>query len=321
MTNLAQQDPEQALAIVTGMTPSPWQAQILANVLSNIAYNDPLVAATYVQDLPPGQAREQALNQIGHAWAQQDPEAAMDWILQQPSQTQANLLPGIAYQLARTDLDAAMAYTASIRGPARERWIGAIVESFAQTNPYAAAEWIEQYAGEQGFGQWMGTIAGQLAREDPRNALRLIEAIESPGHYQQARQAIAQQWASFDPAAAARWLGDGGTDEDAPLFQSVAASWHQYDPSAAYDWVMGLDGGRSRDAAIHSILATGYVDPDRAEDLIDAISTEQGRIQAIQSRFHQLIRHDPEGAAIFLAGVDLPEPQRNELEQMLDGGG
>ncbi|MDX1571253.1 MAG: hypothetical protein R3200_12285, partial [Xanthomonadales bacterium] len=321
VTNLAQQSPEQALAIVTDMDPSPWQAQILANVLSNIAFNDPLVAAAYVRDLPPGQAREQALNQIGHAWAQQDPEAALDWILQQSSRTQANLLPGIAYQIARMDLDAAMAYTSAIRGPARERWIGAIVESFSQTNPYAAAEWVEQYAGEAGFGQWMGTIAGHLAREDPRNALRLIEAIESPDHYQQARQAIAQQWASFDPAAAARWLGDGSVDEDASLFQSVAGSWHQYDPAGAVDWVMGLEAGRSRDAAIQSILGTGYVDPDRFDRLVEAISSEQGRIQAIQSRFHQLIRHDPEGAATFLAAAHLPEQQRQQLQQMLDDSG
>jgi len=74
-------------------------------------------ALTWVQQLPEGQTKQQAMMNLGSQWAQTDPQAALAYA-QEPAAWQHEKLPARQYrrQLARQDPQTAMNYVQNLVG-------------------------------------------------------------------------------------------------------------------------------------------------------------------------------------------------------------
>jgi hypothetical protein len=96
--------------------------QVAHNVASTMAKDDPQKAITWMQNLPAGGAREQAVGGIAEAWIGFDPAAASDWINKLPTGEGRDMAASrLASTIARDTPSDAFIWATSINDPAERR--------------------------------------------------------------------------------------------------------------------------------------------------------------------------------------------------------
>lgn len=85
--------------------------------------SDPALAAAWVETFPDAEEREQAVAAVATAWADRDPEAAANFLLDhtEPGQTRDNAVVGILQRLAFQQIEKADAWSAEFPDELRER--------------------------------------------------------------------------------------------------------------------------------------------------------------------------------------------------------
>ncbi len=317
MSTIAQTDPHRALELLGDPEPTPHHAELFASILAAMARTDPLAAADYIDALPPGALRRRAAQQALQSWAEQDPEGALAWLLNQPASLQMDMVWSIAHQFAQGGLQTALGMVDGFDSEVvRDQWISALIGQYAGEAPFEAADWINRFRDNPHYGEWLSTIAQQVAGSDPRAAIDMLAAITNREQYRMALNIVASQWAGYDPAAAARWVA-GIADADGDLIQSVAAQWYQYDPAAAERWVLGLREAHQRDAGILSLLNGALYDIVGAERLLHQIQSPDTRFQGLTRMIYQLARYNPAEARALADRTDLSPERRRQVDETI----
>lgn len=350
----ARQDPEAALAWAEELSASP--ANIQRSIMVGIAASGDieralamidtgavgiesdlmmsLVASQAAQD--PREARDLAdklaaktdaqsknmLSRVVSAWAQRDPDTALDWVLANGTAADAAVLGNMARTLASRDAVSAAATTSRLPPALRAAWIAQIAGPYARNDAQGALRWLEQYRGQEGYDVGLRQIVGQAAQTDPRAAASMLERA-SPEVQLGAAQAVAMSWARNEPEAATRWaMSLSDARARASAIGAAAAAWSATDVTAAENWALTLAAGSARDEALTALLPRrAFQGEDIDGRVLASFSTAEARQSAVARVIPMLATRNPPEARRLLDAYVLDPIQRRELEEQIAQAG
>jgi hypothetical protein len=160
-----------------------------------------------------------------------------------------------------------------------------------------------------------GVITGS-AQIDPRRAAELLSRASAEVQLGSSRQ-VAQLWAQKEPRAAAEWAIDVADDRGRENAVSAAVMvWGTNDLSAAKNWTLNLDRGATRDQALGPLLSRSASAGAFDRGLLDAMSSDQARQNALASVVPVLSRTDPDQAQALLGEISSANTRRQVEEQI-----
>ena len=334
MDTMAQLDGDPAVAWRNALATESAQtrSQQLFQIGTAWVEQDPAAALAAAMELPPGGMVGGVLPYLIERWAAQNSDEALAWVLAQPeSRGQAEMLGALAGAIAQHAPQEALALAETLDGAARRQVAEAALQAWAQTDAQAAMNALEEFddlrlANDAKFSilaQWSAAdpraafewaltqktsmdnmhLAAmplqQLAMSDPAEALRLAEELDGM-RKQAALAGIVSTWADSDPHAAAAWLESASGDMSQAV-SAVAYAFAQRSPSEAFEWVSTLPK-ESQQMALHSLVsATASQSPEQAVSLIGTIRDAELRDEATMTLVMGWSQSAPREAAQWVA--------------------
>ena len=237
-------DPQTALTYVETLAGVEYETSGLT-VMSAWTASDPEAAAAHYREnlddfgILDDHQRVTA-GMVAAEWARQDPEAALTWAEELPTDVRGEAYGRIASQIVTEDPTRATAMLATMEpGLERKEMMGTLVSQWAYQDPQAAADWVINHTtgSEQSHGvsslmtawmvanpldasTWVGRLDDGATKDsaivaltqsravssDPVAAIAWSESIQDPNLRTDAIKQAADQWLKADPAAAQRWL-------------------------------------------------------------------------------------------------------------------
>ena len=351
--SLASADPDAVLDFADGL-PADQRRVVQQFALRALAERDPYSAIAKLDAIPNKADRDQLLPMIAQAFAQRDPDGALDWVKSlQP--TPPNVLmsvingisavdPGRAVDLvlegelgtAQPSVVPMMLISSVLSGrqdSARleavadrllasndinaTSQIGTLMSVWSRNDPDAALEWLVRNA-ERAGPPAVAQVASQLAANDPVAAASAIDRL--PPHLQgDWLQNVAAGYAQYDPEAAAAWIlqheGRPGFTEG---LAAIAPALAQVDPRAAARMIDRLDGSLSSFGAASVVASTwASSDPVAAADWALQLGDRSLRSAALNAVVSSWASQDPDGARRWVLSQPPGETRDQALQPLL----
>lgn len=175
-----------------------------------------------------------------------------------PGADQGNFaMAGIVSQLAKTDVDWALRLAESQPvSMARGRMIDSLADQLvSQKGDVAAREAAMNIADESLRGGMVSRMASQLAQSDPAAAANWVQSMPAGDTRNKAMASIIGPWADKDPAAAAAFLtkiplSPESDDSRARLAQTIGRK----DPESALPWAGSITNDQARMSTTQNII-------------------------------------------------------------------
>jgi len=239
----------QVLAELERLDPLPRTGGRLQELLVGCwAKQDGEAAADYAKTVSPSGLRDLALGSALLEWAENDPEAALQWCLDNPESMkghQGQFTKGaMLARLARDDMKQAFSYLKSFNiGPKRSAI--ALMAAEATANAARRGEFLAELNtldDSAMFGQGITSLVNQWSLDDPRGAIEFVESEQCPKHFRkELRKTVIEAWSFHDPEPALDWYLE--TESDSRSRNQVVIDqfvrWMGRDPAAAADWLAG----------------------------------------------------------------------------------
>jgi hypothetical protein len=246
-----------------------------AHHLSALVTRDPVRTIEWVRTFPDAQ-RAPYFEGALLAWSRRDPRAMLDWLAGQPPDALPTNIPGLgacateepqrfaywARNLPAGELrdrsEVALATEYAADGHVAEA-LGSfpanatseialqgaqhLVETVAQRDPAAAANWIASIADSPLRMRAAKTLVGKWAEQSIENTAAWVERLP-PGRLRDAAiGSFAGAVAQTDPASATLWFAQV-TDPNArnAAAPEVYRAWNFQDPTAAHNWLQTVEG-------------------------------------------------------------------------------
>jgi len=262
------------------------------------------------------------------SWAQNDPEGAWKWYLEQKDETgggpfgggRSMAVMGIIGSMAIKDVDLAFERLASIesqqdRQMAMQGLGQAIWDEGRRAEILAKINSLEE--GDEKT-QIRSSVVSQWAQMDPEGALEWAASLDERDRSATVQQ-IAQSLRWSDPQRSGELMLSEATtpEERSQAYVSTISSWANNDPNAAGEWLGKQEQGPELDQARRQ-FATSVVqkDPESAMAWADAIADDQKRSDAVQNIYIQWRSNDEAAANAAIEDLDLSAARLDELKAM-----
>jgi hypothetical protein len=257
-------------------------------------------------------------------WASRSLTAALDWTLANGERVPPVAFANLAGSVARNDLATAERYLTQVPERARFAWLQGMAQSYAQTDPSAAANWVEQFRGEAAYPTAVAQIAQSLARLDPAAAAGVLERVDDAGTadaqaLSMAAYSVGNAWARSNAVAAADWARRFATDDErARALGAVAEVWASTDYAAARSWSLRLPVGTPRDAALRPLLGAAESGNDIDASVLSAFSSDSARQNGVLGAIHRIAQRNPADARLVAERYLSTPEQRQQAERRID---
>lgn len=197
------------LGEVAGST-SDFDRDKLASLLTRLVEMDPEAAAGFVESVPAGPVREEALRQLPRAWASRDLTSAEAWAggLADGVERQSALV-SLCMEVGQSEAGQAVALAekhgvGSEDAPVMEN----LIHQWAVQDFSTAAAWIKERPAGEKREQLVMRLALVQSATEPAEAARLVVNEIPEGQIQtEAIISVIDQWARRDMAGAREWVG------------------------------------------------------------------------------------------------------------------
>ncbi len=250
------------------------------------AEKDPASAAAVVVDnIPSIHGGWRALEEIGKAWGQADPETALSFAidLKDPN-NRAALLTNAMTEWAQHDPEAAVAYASEQQDPNLRAWLGSsLVAGLAETDPVSALAWANDNLQSRDRAYAISEAIETIAKKDVQAAAEAVASIEPGGAMNFAVSKVVGEWS------------DKGIVDNVEM----------------WSWIASLSDTEARERAVQGLewrLAT-----DTQNGLVDLVSGPHGYLATaamVERAARQKARQDPESAAAWAR--ELPEDRSDK---------
>jgi uncharacterized coiled-coil DUF342 family protein len=276
---LAVADSLNTLARLNDLKPAPSE-EIYTRLFQRSAATDPVQAIQQWQQLPNHVQHDQSLCAIMTAWVDQQPDAALKWVNDQPdSPSKSQALATCIGELAKTDATRALTLAESLPvGDWRSSLVAGVFNVWAARDLNAATTACLQLPdGPAKTSAWDSVLNQRMTKvpaADPDTAVNWVSTFVATNSQPEQVQSVIKAWAEAEPAAVAKWLADlpagitnadldtaflEGTVAKYPEFAGqwataatneiqrqkyqvqVAQQWMKSDPAAALKWASGLN--------------------------------------------------------------------------------
>lgn len=319
MRTVADSDPEKAMEMILSTDDTRAQNFMLEEFGQALARNNPSLLAQFVDRIPQGAARNQAFQGVIQVWVRNDPDAAIDWALQQDDAQLAQLLQLGGSMLIRADVHAAMRLLDRIPEEHAHAWRQQIAHQLARSGDIdEAMSFVSRFEGQPDYEQLQGTVIAWMAEQDSVSARQLADQLADGFARDAAHMQIISQRARTNPAEAASWLGSIADESmRGQAAGSVANQWYALSPAEARRWLHRLPAGPERDHAISGLLSSIPFANDEDLALIRAIRDPELRGRANLAIIHRTMERDPIRARQLVNELELTDQQRQQAEELL----
>jgi hypothetical protein len=303
ISGLADKDPARAFDLAIDLASPQEQTQALQTVVSLAIQRDPASTGPLLERVlaMPNSAQRQMLVQMAlNSLASNDPDKAAEWLVANPVQA-PNAVQQVASTFARMDPARAASYSSRLTGDARVAWLRGVANTYAQVDSRGALEWVEQLRGTPEYDETAFAVLQAATAQDFAATTRLIESISREDYQRLGIQSLATRWANTDPAAAANWATNlRDPAQRTVAVQAVGSMWANQNAAAAKEWVLSQPSGQVRDGVLLTLISSSarFGPPDTS--LLADISTDQGRVAAVQSAAMAMAQRDVDGARAFV---------------------
>ncbi|HEV2694949.1 MAG TPA: hypothetical protein VG347_18795 [Verrucomicrobiae bacterium] len=313
---ICKSDPQRALVLAASMATTHEQMAVYNVMFDQLAKDNLAAAAGWVQSVPAGEARENALRTVADNWNRNDSAGALDWAKNlEDAGERTSATESVLTMLAATDPQrAADLASQNLSGEALNRVLQKSLANLATVNPQAAADAVSKLPAGETQTATAIAVARALAAADPAAAIAWLQTL--PAETQPvALNNTLDLWLQQDAGAAGKYVSElsAGSAQDAAV-SHLAESWAEKDPAAAIAWAAGLSAGPAQNAAIIS-LTSGWARSDPAAAVrwtAELPADNAARSEALKGAYSYWEMADATAAATYLGG--LSESDRNTIK-------
>ena len=291
----AQEDPRTALELVLKCdSEGSERGEALQTAFRALAKQDHQLAISKLDGLK-GKDLNSAIEQIGSAWGQEEPEAALAWLAEKPASERNS---------------------SSAQRAGSQDSLLVVFSDWAGNAPEAARAWADALPPGEARDVVQTQRARMLAADgEVAEAARILSQTGSSADTK-TLTTIASAWASRDPAAAAEWAVNqpAGQLQDKAI-ASVVGVWASNDPQTALAWLEQFPPGEARDRSIVAYLGRGTAFMSSRETQIAQFDQWFERIEDPWQRAQAAVRNywvrrgqDSEAARQWLSSLQNVDP-------------
>ena len=212
---------------------------LLVGIVKGLMETDLEAANRLFLSLPIGTARWQASSLLAEKFAKQDPQKAIQWAKNYPSddpRMRETVLGQIGAKLSRQDLE-------------------------------ATANWAKSMEPEPGTDRVTENLIAQWASRDPQAAAEWTNNLTNPERKRHAMAELSGRWALTDPVATAEWLNTQPLSPQLdPAIANFVSRIQGRNPEGAAGWAQSISDPTMRKKALDRALdAWLQTDPTKAE--------------------------------------------------------
>jgi len=282
-------DPKSVISLVLGFTENSDGTLSIgrSHEVSLFVKSDPELAIALLDQVP-RVGLDMVVANIGSAWAESDPKAALAWANQQTvPEIKECILGGVIPFMAKTDLQGAFAYVQSLPpGDSQDRLIS---QAFSMAANH----------------------------DNLQGALAMMQSIPEGRTKDLASQGISRGMSYTDLQAAmdmASGISDTGIRTQAE--QEIVAKWSRKDPDAAIQWMQSLPVGQAKDLAAQGISqGMSLKDPQTAMAMASGIGDSNLRTSTQSYAAAFWLLKDPAAATQWINSSALPQEVKTQLLQ------
>lgn len=184
-------------------------------ISSQVANGDLEQVEIWLQTLPEGPVRREALEEFYSEWAEQDPVQASEHFLQNRSGDSERVAAGIVRNWAESDPEAASDFVAALdtSDPAFEVAVSSLIERWSRYDLEGPAEWLNELPPSPEIDRAVAVYSVRASREDPAGAMSWAESIATEQTRNRVMQRVASSWQETDPSGLETYLQQSGLDE------------------------------------------------------------------------------------------------------------
>ena len=321
LQQVANDDPQRAISQALAYDDPQWREMLVSGIARSMAYRDPATAIRFAEQVQSPRQRANIGRQVLSQWVQNDPDAAVSWVLSQdPDVARQYLQDGS--QIIHENPGAAIRLLPLLDEDVAVQWRHQIAQNLAaHRSPEEAMAFVNRFQGQAGFESLQSSVIWGVANRDPDRALIMANQLTDPRARDSAYAQIANQKAATNPQAAVALLEQMSDRYRDATAGNIAAQWARLDPPSARRWVESLPRGRTRDSAIAQyITSLDAIGPSERE-LLESIDSREMREQAKIGRIYVQLRTDPASVRDLLDDPDISEVQRQRIRMMIDQQG
>lgn len=302
---LVKTNPNRALLLARNMAVTHEQKFIYSALFDHIARTEMANSLVYMELVPAGAARENALRALATKWTAIDFDKALTWAktLGEPGEKTA-ALETILSALSRQDpLRTITLAQENLTDDAMERVVARGLKQFAEVDPKTAASFVSQLSAGQLQKTTSSTVARALAGQDVNAALAWLQSLPAGDTQQIALNNVLDIWSKNNAAEAGQYVASmtSGKEQDAAAGH-LAENWAEKNHAAAIAWAASLAGESARAAALLNV-ASGWarVDAPAATQWAATLGADNSvRIEALRSALSYWVLADANAAATYL---------------------
>lgn len=319
-------------------------------LISLLAAENVSLAAATAEALPPGLAQTSALELVGRAWAQTNPDAALAWAMTlQEVNSALAARRAVTSERVRTEPHAVLDRIQSLpTSQARDDSLVLAAGAWARLNPDEALAWLETLPEGEQRQRLTSSVGFEIAQTDPRRAMSLAERLPAGRDRWLLVSAIGQTWVAMDPKAAFSWAQElpegearhaalagidtgsgvpstrrvasvpgmrGGASRTRGGTATIVAARASAEPAFEL-WFATQPPGMSREEAIlEFVRQQGAAQPFAVGQMLSSLPGGTVRQQAIDLQVQNLVNTAPEQAADFLRSLPRSEQDRAAVER------
>ena len=304
--------------------------QVVRAALNAWGQTDPVAALQALEGFNEPQMAAAVRGSLVAAWAQDDAEAAFEWVLgQTASDGRSALLSSTLGALAVSDPRGALALASDLDGNARPRAIEHVLRQWGRDDPRAAAAWLDSSTDRspstvsavvgaytsldpeealdwlltqsvEAQRQSVSMIVRRVAEDSLQRAESLLDRIGDPMTRSAAGSTLLSNWVGIDPRAAVRAItrmDDASTPE---LYTATFNRWAGFDFDSATAYLNRVPSS-GRDGAIRGVMlqALSRGETAIAERMYERLDGEEARRRGAMTMFFWLSRNDNPRAAHY----------------------
>ena len=320
---LARESPEKGWAYAEALSGNS-RNSALGQVLFQIASDDPQDAIAFLDQMPRGQKRDNALSQFVSGWMNQDPDGARSWIKTLPEPEQAKAIEGSLWNLTQSDIQETVTLIESFKPSAQTANLYAnLVSNWAQSDPDAAQRWVKQLPPGSARQSAQSSLLNRLAQSDPAKAIEFLEGETITDQNRNQVTQVAASLARNDPDAAFAWLDSlevTGSAHKELITNTISQLAYQDGPKAASYALTIEDKSTRKNAIANLIRGWGNQDREAAKTWIDTHLTSEERLGAYDGLLSSISYQEPLGAKALLEEVSqglTPEEMKTHFKGKL----
>jgi hypothetical protein len=296
---------ESGIARVLAALPQLSENSFRAEAVAAKAEEDPEDALEDLLQLPSSE-RYAAFARVASAWAKQDVHAAIEHAEGiADREVRRGFGAALLREWAKIDPDAMLDYVLELDEASQQEALDAGgLQAFASVEPARALAVAEKLDGN--LAQMMRSSAlMNLAGTDPLAALRYAENLGPGPEREQALSAAARGYAREDPEAALAWVRS--LQPPSPgLLGTVITSLAREDPDRAIDLLFGISSLNEQMSVLQPLVRNRILSAERTGRIADRLAASPRQRPALQMLTNVWAEREPEAALSWL----LANPER-----------